>query len=85
MDPVSINYINNYHCKTLQNLPKFGFFGLETNHLATLVEDCILSVNARNFPTKTLTSYFWEKRFHRIDARLIQGCQISLGKTYQDG
>jgi hypothetical protein len=26
-----------YHSKTLQHLPKFGIFGLKTNHLATLV------------------------------------------------
>jgi hypothetical protein len=25
MDQVSINYTNIFHCKTLQNLPKFGF------------------------------------------------------------
>jgi hypothetical protein len=32
MDQVS----NIFQCKTLQNLPQFGFFGLKTNHLATL-------------------------------------------------
>jgi hypothetical protein len=36
MDQVSIKYNIIFHCKTLQNLPKFGFFGLKTNHLATL-------------------------------------------------
>jgi hypothetical protein len=36
MDQVSINYGNIFYCKTLQNLPKFGFFGLKTNHLANL-------------------------------------------------
>jgi hypothetical protein len=25
MDQVSIKYTNIFHCKTLQNLPKFGF------------------------------------------------------------
>jgi hypothetical protein len=25
MDQVSINYTNIFHCKTFQNLPKFGF------------------------------------------------------------
>jgi hypothetical protein len=25
MDQVAINYTNIFHCKTLQNLPKFGF------------------------------------------------------------
>jgi hypothetical protein len=27
---------NTFHSKALQNLPKLGFFGLKTNHLATL-------------------------------------------------
>jgi hypothetical protein len=31
-----IKYTNIYHSKALQNLPKFGIFGLKTNHLATL-------------------------------------------------
>jgi hypothetical protein len=35
MDQVSVNYTNIFHCKALQNLLKFGFFGLKTNHLAT--------------------------------------------------
>jgi hypothetical protein len=26
MDQVSIKYTNIFHCKTLQNLPQFGFF-----------------------------------------------------------
>jgi hypothetical protein len=30
--------INIFHCKTLQNLPKFGFFGLKIYHLATLAQ-----------------------------------------------
>jgi hypothetical protein len=33
---VSIKYTIIFHSKTLQNLPKFGFFCLKTNHLATL-------------------------------------------------
>jgi hypothetical protein len=36
MDQVSIKYTIIFQCKTLQNLPEFGFFGLKTNHLATL-------------------------------------------------
>jgi hypothetical protein len=36
MDQVFIKYTDIFHCKTLQNLPKFGFLGLKTNHLATL-------------------------------------------------
>jgi hypothetical protein len=31
-------YTNIYHSKARQNLPKFGIFGLKTNHLATLME-----------------------------------------------
>jgi hypothetical protein len=33
---MAIKYTNIYHSKALQNLPKFGIFGLKTNHLATL-------------------------------------------------
>jgi hypothetical protein len=29
-------FINTFHCKTLQNLPKFGIFGLKICHPATL-------------------------------------------------
>jgi hypothetical protein len=36
MDQASIKYTIIFHCNTLQNLPKFGFFGLKTNRLATL-------------------------------------------------
>jgi hypothetical protein len=32
-----IKYTNIYHSNALQNLPKFGIFGLKTNHLATLL------------------------------------------------
>jgi hypothetical protein len=35
-----IQYTNIYHSKVLQNLPKFGIFGLKTNHLATLHKPC---------------------------------------------
>jgi hypothetical protein len=39
IDPISIKYTNSFNCKTLQKLPKFGiFFGLKTDHLATLEE-----------------------------------------------
>jgi hypothetical protein len=31
-----IKYSNIFNCKTLQNLPEIGIFGLKINHLATL-------------------------------------------------
>jgi hypothetical protein len=34
---MAIKYTNIFHCKTLQNLPKLGFFGLKICHLATPV------------------------------------------------
>jgi hypothetical protein len=34
---IVIKYTNIYYSKALQNLPKFGIFGLKTNHLATLI------------------------------------------------
>jgi hypothetical protein len=34
---MDVKYTNNFHCKTVQNLPNFGIFGLKRNHLATLV------------------------------------------------
>jgi hypothetical protein len=36
MAQVFIKYTDIFHFKTLQNFPKFGIFGLKTNHLATL-------------------------------------------------
>jgi hypothetical protein len=46
-----IKYTNVYHSKALQNVPKFGIFGLKTNHLAALGEiECQLfaaSVNCQ--------------------------------------
>jgi hypothetical protein len=32
-----IKYTNIYHSNALQNIPKFGIFGLKINHLATLI------------------------------------------------
>jgi hypothetical protein len=37
IDQMGIKYTKIVHSKTLQNLSKLGFFGLKTNHLATLV------------------------------------------------
>jgi hypothetical protein len=34
---MTIKCINIFNSKALQNLPKFGCFGLKTNHLATLL------------------------------------------------
>jgi hypothetical protein len=32
---MAMDYINYFHTKALQNLPKFGFLGLKTYQLAT--------------------------------------------------
>jgi hypothetical protein len=40
---MAIKYINIFQSKALQNLPKLGFFGLKTNHLATLFFDVGIS------------------------------------------
>jgi hypothetical protein len=37
-DQMTIKYANMSHCKSLQNLPKLGYFGLKICHLATLDE-----------------------------------------------
>jgi hypothetical protein len=34
---MDIEYTNFFHSKVLQNLPRFGFFGWEIYHLATLI------------------------------------------------
>jgi hypothetical protein len=45
-----IKFTDIYHSRALQNLPKFGIFGLKTNHLATLVAtDGILSNQKSQF------------------------------------
>jgi hypothetical protein len=33
----ALRYTNIFHSKSLQNIPKFGIFGLKINHLATLI------------------------------------------------
>jgi hypothetical protein len=33
---MAIKFTNTFHCMTLENFPKFGFFGLKIYHLATL-------------------------------------------------
>jgi hypothetical protein len=38
IDQVATKYTNIIPCTTLQNLPKFGLFGLELYHLATLAK-----------------------------------------------
>jgi hypothetical protein len=35
---MATKHTNIFHFKTLQNLPKFGFFGLKIYHLATLLD-----------------------------------------------
>jgi hypothetical protein len=42
-----IKYTKILHCKTLQNFPKIGIFGLKTNHLATLVDSPNVNLNTR--------------------------------------
>jgi hypothetical protein len=37
MNQMDVKYINVWHCKTVQNLPKLVFFGLKIYHLATLI------------------------------------------------
>jgi hypothetical protein len=36
IDQMTVKFTNIFHFKTLQNLPKFGLFGLKIYHLATL-------------------------------------------------
>jgi hypothetical protein len=50
MDQVSTKYADILQCKALQNLPQFGFFGLKTDHLATLVS---AAAAAAAFPRQT--------------------------------
>jgi hypothetical protein len=37
MFQMAIKYINIFKSEALQNLPKLGFFGMKTNHPATLL------------------------------------------------
>jgi hypothetical protein len=36
IDQMAMKYTSIFHCQTLQNLPKLGFFGLKIYHLAIL-------------------------------------------------
>jgi hypothetical protein len=56
-----IKYARIFHCKTLQNLPKIGIFGLKTNHLATLstyLNEIMFTVSFANQTKQTLPNYF---------------------------
>jgi hypothetical protein len=68
MDRVSVKYTIIFHFKTLQNLPKFVFFGTKTNHLATLKQ------TEKNVPFRLLFFFFvgGKKRL------LIQLASLSL-------
>jgi hypothetical protein len=43
IDQMVLKYTNIFHCKTLQNVPKIGIFGLKTWHLATLLTPSLRS------------------------------------------
>jgi hypothetical protein len=62
-----IKYTKIFYCKTLKNLPKFGFFGLKTNHLATLMYMCTVCANkiwTKNFtPQKVDANNFPQKMY----------------------
>jgi hypothetical protein len=74
IDQIAIKYINIYSCKTFQNLPKFGIFGLKTNHLATLTTTetekkiskltnrCRYRRHGKNVPKKNLPIFFPDVR-----------------------
>jgi hypothetical protein len=70
MDQVSIKYNNIFHCKTLQNLPKFGFFGLKTNHLATLlplpIDKVVLATGIPMGPREQVFNYPRPPSFYRF-------------------
>jgi hypothetical protein len=44
IDQMSIKHINIFYCKTLQNLPEWGFFGQKIYLLATLPQTTILFI-----------------------------------------
>jgi hypothetical protein len=55
IDQVVIEYPKIFRCKTLQNLPKFGIFGLKTNRLATLLCTTMLFLRHSRSDTKAQT------------------------------
>jgi hypothetical protein len=63
-----IKYTNLYHSKALQNLPKFGIFGLRTNNLATPVWPSKLwdNLSCVAIFSKTMDLFFW--LYRNIDA-----------------
>jgi hypothetical protein len=62
---MSIKYTNIFHCKTLQNLPKFELFGLKIYRLATLLFNSLLLIIDCMINYKTL---FQSKMLSSADA-----------------
>jgi hypothetical protein len=73
MDQVSKNYTNIFHCKTLQNLPKFGFLVRKQNIWQRwyLVGKKYRLAIARVNAAAEFFSVFWKTRLPRIPANAM--------------
>jgi hypothetical protein len=65
---MTIQYTNIFHCKTLQNLPKSGFFGLKICHLATLLpmEMFVVLFGTKSIAGETSMSIFCKRLQERL-------------------
>jgi hypothetical protein len=79
MDQVSIKYTTIFHCKSLQNLPKFGFL-FENKPSGNPVW-----IHSIEFCRPSIWLGYFGFDFPRIDVRFQQGCQIFLTTIYQNG
>jgi hypothetical protein len=71
---MNIKYTNIYHSKAIQNFPKFGIFGLKTNHLATLV--------AAGWALQSAPSWFISKKYFQIRSA---AASVTCFKAYLPG
>jgi hypothetical protein len=68
-------YINIFHCKTLQNLPKLEFFGLKMCLLATLVSYSCYAENK----TKAQS---YDSSLHTTNPNQARFCSFSFQESF---
>jgi hypothetical protein len=79
IDQMAIKCSNIFHCKTLQNLPELGFFGLKICHLATL---CVNQKRESFFSLETKSRKKWTPVLSfTVATRLARFLLLHITKT----
>jgi hypothetical protein len=64
---MTIKYTNIFNSKALQNLPKFGWFDLKTNNLATLLTAVIFEYLLFEGPGQASSAFFGYPKQHNVN------------------